>query len=55
MGKSVIHDDIPVELDDGIDEELLDVAPDADERSDLGIDPKKILAEELAAGEEVEA
>lgn len=55
MPKSVIHDGIPVELDDGIDEALLDAAPDATER-DGDVDAAQILQEELAtAGEEVEA
>lgn len=52
VGKSVVHDDIPVELDDGVDAPLLDSDPDEKES---GLDLEKVHAEELADAEEVEA
>lgn len=52
MGKHMVHDDIPVELDDDADESLLDADPDD---KDSGLDLEKVHAEELTEAEEVEA
>ncbi|GAA1453490.1 hypothetical protein ACFP47_09175 [Nesterenkonia lacusekhoensis] len=52
MGKHMVHDDIPIELDDDVDVSLLDADPDD---KDSGLDLEKVYAEELAEAEEVEA
>lgn len=52
MGKHMVHDDIPIELDEDADESLLDADPDD---KDSGLDLEKVYAEELEAAEEVQA
>ncbi len=52
MGKHLVHDDIPIELDDDVDVSLLDADPDDE---DSGLDLEKVYADELADAEEVEA
>lgn len=52
MGKHMVHDDIPIELDEDVDASLLDADPDDKES---GLDLEKVLADELAGAEEVEA
>lgn len=52
MGKHLVHDDIPIELDEDVDASLLDADPDD---KDSGLDLEKVHADELAEAEEVEA
>lgn len=52
MGKHLVHDDIPIELDEDVDVSLLDADPDEKES---GLDLEKVHAEELDEAEEVEA
>ena len=52
MGKHMVHEDIPIELDDDTDASLLDADPDEKES---GLDLEQVYADELAEAEEVEA